>query len=89
MGYKVDFGSALDLLGRRENLQGEKNRQRKNEREMKLLKGIKDGGFKDSIATCEKQLKYLVEKGGYKVLLVICKNRLGKENWGGSENPMK
>lgn len=58
---------------------GEENRLRRSEGEKKLLKEIKDGGFKDSIATCEKQLKYLVEKEGYKILLIMCKNQLEKK----------
>lgn len=33
------------------------------ERERRLLKGIKDGGYKDYIVTCE--IKYLVEKEEY------------------------
>lgn len=33
------------------------------ERERRLLKGIKDGGYEDYIVTCE--IKYLVEKEEY------------------------
>lgn len=44
--------------------------------EMRLSKGIKEGVCEDYIAMSEIiKIKYLVEKEGYKVPFIICKNQ--------------
>ena len=43
---------------------------------MRLLKGIKEGAYEDYIAMSEIiKIKYLVEKEGYQIPFIMCKNQ--------------